>query len=153
MQSQAQWNIVLHTDIDSDYQAHIATIKNDDGYKLEVYKYTNDVIYLRFNIRESFELLDDEHCPTFQIDKGRLHNRSINDSSCFLQSRSAEYIIGYITDSEVLSPSLYNLINGNKIYYRFLMDNGYYAETSFSLFGSRGMLNKALGKNLLITAN
>jgi hypothetical protein len=42
-------------------------------------------------------------------------------------------------------------MNGNVIYYRFLMDNGDYAETSFSLSGSKSILNDALGENLVVT--
>lgn len=150
-QAQAQWNVVSHTDTDSGHQTRIATIENSDGHKLEIYRDVNDVIRLRFNIRNSFELLADKHCPTFQVDERLLSNRSINDAPCLSQPRWAEYVIGYITDDTVLSLHLHNLMNGNVIYYRFLMDNGNYAETSFSLSGSKGILNGALGENLVVT--
>jgi hypothetical protein len=42
-------------------------------------------------------------------------------------------------------------MNGNVIYFRFLMGNENYAETSFSLSGSKAILNAALGKDLVVT--
>ena len=149
--AQTQWKIMSHTDTDSGYQTRIATIENDGGYKLEIYRDINDVIRLRFNIRNSFELFANKQCPTFQVDERQLSNRSINDAPCLSQPRWAEYVIGYITDSTVLSLPLHNLMNGNVIYYRFLMDNENYAETSFSLSGSKTVLNTALGEDLVVT--
>ncbi len=111
----------------------------------------NDVIRLRFNIRNSYELLANKQCPTFQVDERQLSNRSINDAPCLSQPRWAEYVIGYITDKSVLSLPLHNLMNGNVIYFRFLMGNENYAETSFSLSGSKAMLNGALGNDLVVT--
>ena len=150
-QARAQWNIVSHTDTDSGYQTRIATIENNDGNKLEIYRDVNDVVRLRFNIRNSFELLAKKQCPTFQVDKRQLSNRSFNDALCLSQPRWAEYVIGYITDKTVLSQPLHNLMNGNVIYFRFLMNNENYAETSFPLSGSKAILNAALGKDLVVT--
>jgi len=150
-QARAQWNIVSHTDTDSGYQTRIATIENNDGNKLEIYRDVNDVVRLRFNIRNSFELLARKQCPTFQVDKRQLSNRSVNDALCLSQPRWAEYVIGYITDKKVLSQPLHNLMNGNVIYFRFLMNNENYTETSFPLSGSKAILNAALGKDLVVT--
>lgn len=150
VQSQAQWEVMSHTDTDSGYQTRIAMVENDDSYKLEIYRDVNDVIRLRFNIRNGYELLANKHCPTYQVDERQLSNRSINDAPCLSQPLWAEYVIGYITENNVLSLPLHNLMNGNVIYYRFLMNNGNYAETSFSLSGSKTILNGALGENLVV---
>ena len=149
-QSHAQWNVVTHTDTDSGAQMSVATITNNDNYKLEIYKDSNNVIRLRFNIRDSYDLLTIKQCPTFQVDKRKLSNRSINDAPCISQPRWAEYVMGYISDNEVVSLPLHNLMNGNVIYYRFIFENGNYAETSFSLSGSKNILLSALGRNLTI---
>jgi len=151
LQAQTQWNIMSHTDTDSGLQTLVATIENEEGYKLEIYRDANDVIRSRFNIRNSYDLIAVKQCPTSQVDERVLSNRSINDAPCISQPRWAEYVIGYITDDKVLSLPLHNLMNGNVIYYRFLLKNGSYAETFFSLYGSKEILNTALGKNLVIT--
>lgn len=151
VQSQAQWEVTSHTDTDSGNETRLATIENDDGFKQEIYRDVNDVIRLRFNIRNGYELLANKQCPTFQVDDRQLSNRSINDAPCLSQPRWAEYVIGYITEDTVLSLPLHNLMNGNVIYYRFLMNNGNYTETSFSLSGSKAILNSVLGENLVVT--
>ena len=149
--AQSQWNVMSHTDTDSGVQTRIATIENEEGYKLEIYRDANDVVRSRFSIRNSYDLIAVKQCPTSQVDERVLSNRSINDATCILQPRWAEYVIGYITDDRVLSLPLHNLMNGNVIYYRFLLKNGTYGETSFSLSGSKDILNTALGKNLVVT--
>ena len=143
-----QWNVMTHTDTDSGLQMRVATIENEEGFKLEIYRDTKDVIRIRFNIRDSYDLLASKQCPTFQVDDRKLDNRSINDAPCISQPRWAEYVMGYVTDDKVLSLPLHNLMNGNSIYYRFLLKNGNYGETSFSLSGSKSILNATLGKNL-----
>ena len=150
-QSQAQWNLVSHTDTDSGMQTRVATIENEDGFKLEIYRDANDVIRSRFNIRNSYDLLAIKHCPTFQIDERELSNRSINDAHCLSQARWSEYVLGYISDNEVFSLPLHNLMNGNVIYYRFLLRNGNYGETSFSLSGSKSVIYTSLGNDLVVT--
>lgn len=149
-QIQAQWDVMSHTDTDSGVQTRVATIENEEGYKLEIYRDANDVVRTRFNIRNSYDLLAIKHCPTYQVDKRELNNRSINDAPCLSQSRWSEYVIGYISDDKVLSLPLHNLMNGNVIYYRFLLRNGNYGETSFSLSGSKGVIYSSLGNNLVV---
>ena len=37
-QLQAMWDIVSHTDINFGRQINVATIENEEGYKLEIYR-------------------------------------------------------------------------------------------------------------------
>jgi len=53
-------------------------------------------------------------------------------------------------DNEVVSLPLHNLMNGNVIYYRFVLKYGNYAETSFSLSGSKNVSLSVLGSDLSI---
>ena len=149
-QLQAKWGVMSHTDTDSGLQTRVATIENEEGYKLEIYRDANDVIRTRFNIRDSYDLLAAKQCPTFQVDKRELSNRSINDAPCISQARWSEHVIGYITDEQVLSLPLHNLMNGNVIYYRFILQNGSYGETSFSLSGSKSVIYNSIGKDLSV---
>jgi len=150
VQAQPQWNVMSHTDTDSGLQTRVATVQNEEGYRLEIYRDSNDVIRSRFNIRDSYDLLAIKQCPTFQVDERKFSNRSINDAPCLSQPRWAEYIMGYIADNKVSSLPLHNIMNGNVIYYRFLLRNRTYAETSFSLSGSKNILFSALGRDLTI---
>ena len=99
----------------------------------------------------SYNRLDGKTCPTFQVDKRPPQNRSINDAPCLFQAPWAEFIIGYITDDQVTSTSMHNLLNGKTITFRFILQNSGYAETSFSLNGSKRVLMEVLGKNLVVS--
>ena len=101
-------------------------------------------------MRNGYDLLITRQCPTFQVDGRELSNRSINDARCISQARWSEYVIGYVIDEKVLSRPLHNLMNGNVIYYRFILQNGSYNETSFSLSGSRNVIHSSIGKDLSV---
>ncbi len=148
--AQADWQVMSHTDTDSGLQTRVAMIENADHYKLEIYRDTNNAIRLRFNIRDSYDVLASKRCPSYQVDERELSNRSINDAPCISQPRWAEYVMGYIDNQKVISVPLHNLMNGKVVYYRFLLKNGSYGETTFSLAGSKRILNTALGENLTV---
>ena len=149
-QLRALWNKMSHTNMDPGLQTDVATIENEERYKLEIYRDANDVIRSRFNIRNGYDLLAAKQCPTFQVGERELSNRSINNALCISQARWSEHVLGYITDEKVLSLPLRNLMNGNVIYYRFILQNGSCGETSFSLSGSKSVIYNSIGKDLSI---
>ena len=152
VQAQTEWIVVPHTDTDTGLQTSIATMKNEAGYKIEIYIDSNDAVRKRFSIRDGHDLLATKQCPTFQVDKNKSTNRSTNNATCISQPRWAEYILGYISHRSLykrLSP-LYSIIHGDVIYFRFLLKDGGYAQTLFSLHGSNKAVHSALGKNLFV---
>lgn len=146
----AEWDIVTHTNIDNDVQTKVAHTENSDGYSLEIYRDANDVIRARFSMHNNLNRLDEKNCPTHQVDKRDNGNTSINDAPCIAHRKWAEFVLGYITGKEVTSKFLHNIMNGSKITFRFILENSGYAETSFSLMGSKRVLTDALGSNLKV---
>ena len=131
-------------------ETQVAHTENKDGYSLEIYRDANDVIRTRFNMNP-LDRLGDRNCPTFQVDGRPAGNRSINDAPCISQGAWAEFVLGYITDDKVTSTTMHNLMNGNNITYRFILQETGYAETTFSLAGSKRVLLDVLGKNLVVS--
>jgi len=80
-------------------------------------------------------------------------NRSINDALCLLNYQWVEFVLGYIENNEIKSTALHNMMNGNKITYRFILESGGYDETEFSLSGSKRILTNILGNNLTVRTN
>ncbi len=146
----AEWDIVTHTNIDSDVQTKVAQTENSDGYSLEIYRDANDVIRTRFSMHNNLNRQDGKYCPTYQVDKRNSENTSINDAPCIAHRKWAEFVLGHITDKEVTSTFLHNIMNGSKISFRFILENSGYAETAFSLMGSKRALTDALGADLKI---
>lgn len=141
---------MTHTNTDDNLQIQVAHTVNKDGYALEIYRDANGAIRSRLSMNNNLNRLNDKNCPTYQVDKRGLQNRSINDAPCLAHRQWSEFILGYIIDNEVTSTLLHNLMNGNTITYRFILDNDGYAETSFSLTGSKRRMMEALGQDLVV---
>jgi hypothetical protein len=146
----AEWDIVTHTNIDSDVQTKVAHTENSEGYSLEIYRDANKVIRARFSMLNNLNRLDGKNCPTYQVDKRKPENTSINDAPCIAHRKWGEFILGYISGEEVTSTFLHNIMNGSKITFRFILENSGYTETAFSLLGSKRTLTEALGSNLKV---
>ena len=146
----AEWNIVTHTNTDSNFKTMIAHTENAEGYTLEIYRDGNGAVRSRFSMNNNNNRLDSKLCPTYQVDSRPALNRSINDAACISHQKWAEFVLGYVIDNKVTSTLLHNIMNGNKISYRFSLDPYGYAETSFSLIGSKRTLTDALGHDVAV---
>ena len=130
----------------------VAFTRNEDGYALEIYKDSVNAIRSRFTVRDGLLVLTDKSCPTWQIDRNKASNRSVNEAPCLSNAHWAEFVLGYIEDSRVASQPLLSIMNGINITYRFRLQSGDYRETSFSLAGSKRALTEAIGTNVAVSA-
>ena len=147
----AGWDIISSSDSFSNNPTQIAYTENEQGYSLEIYRDGVGAIRSRFSLNRPLDQLAERHCPTFQIDTRLIGNRSINDAPCITDMDWSEFVLGYVNDEEVKSPKLYALVNGITITYRYMLDNGSYEETSFSLSGSKRATLTVIGGNINIT--
>ena len=146
----AEWRVITHTDTDTNIETRVAYEENESGYTLEIYKDAVGAVRSRFALVSRLSQLADHNCPTFQIDERRPKNRSINEAPCIPDKHWAEFILGYIEDNEITSSPLNALMNGKQITYRFILMNGGYKETTFSLIGSKKAMITVLGDRLRI---
>lgn len=151
--SMAEWKVVTHTDTDSNTTTQVAYTKNNDGYSLEIYKDSVGAIRSRFSLNTALDTFIKRSCPTYQVDTRLLDNRSINDAPCLTDLGWSEFIMGYITDdsNDVASKRLNAIMNGSTITFRFMLENGSYKETQFSLAGSKRATLSVIGTNINIT--
>jgi len=147
----AEWNIITHNDLDTNTTTSIAIIKNDSGHTLEIYKDSVEAVRARFTLNQELIRFPDNFCPTFQIDNGKPTNRSLNDAPCLSGRTWAEFILGYIENTQIRSPAIAGLMNGVGLRFRFLLENGDYRETLFSLRGSKRAMSAALGTSVSVT--
>jgi len=148
---QADWSVITHTDADSNTETQVAYTKNEDGYSLEIYKDSVGAIRSRFSLNTKLDKMAKRSCPTYQIDSRLLDNRSINDAPCLTDLAWSEFIFGYTENNKVVSKKLNALMNGSTIVFRFILENGSYKQTEFSLSGSKKATLSALGSNITIT--
>ncbi len=144
----AEWNIITHNDLDANVITSVAIIKNEKGYTLEIYKDSVDAVRGRFTLTQGLIRFPDNFCPTFQIDSGQPRNRSINDAPCLAGDTWAEFILGYVENGQVNSSAIAGVMNGVVLRFRFLLEQGDYRETLFSLSGSKRAVSAALGEGV-----
>ena len=147
----AEWKVVTHTDTNSQTNTQVAYTQNKEGYSLEIYKDSVGAIRSRFSLSTALDKFAKRSCPTYEIDTRLLDNRSINDAPCLTELSWSEYILGYITDNNITSGRLNALMNGEIVTFRFMLENGSYKETQFSLAGSKRATLGVLGNNITIT--
>ena len=146
----AEWKVITHTDTNSNTKTQVAYTENEDGYSLEIYKDSVGAIRSRFSLNTALDMFAKRTCPTYQIDLKLLDNRSINDAPCLTELAWSEFILGYISNNNVTSVRLNALMNGSTITYRFMLENGGYKETQFSLAGSKRATSSVLGSDITI---
>ena len=69
------WDVITHTDTNSDIETQVAYSKNKDGYSLEIYKDNVGAIRSRFSLNSALDMFAKHTCPTYQIDSRSLDNR------------------------------------------------------------------------------
>ncbi len=147
----AEWKVITHTDINNDTQTQVAYSQNEDGYSLQIYKDSVGAIRSRFSLNTALDMFAKRTCPTYQIDTRMIDNRSINDAPCLTDTAWSEFVLGYVNNFNVTSEKLNALMNGSIVTFRFMLDNGNYMETQFSLAGSKRATLSVLGNNITIT--
>lgn len=145
----AEWNVITHTDTNN-IQTQVAFTENDEGYTLEIYRDNVGAIRSRFSLNAPLEILVKHSCPTYQVDTRLLDNRSINDAPCITDLAWSEFVLGYVNDNTVTSGRLNALMNGTTVTFRFMLENGTYKETKFSLAGSKRATLAVIGNNITI---
>lgn len=148
----AEWRVVDHRETGTGVETTIAATTNLDGYTLEMYRDVVGAIRGRFTLTPGLTRLYKNSCPTFQIDRGPAVNRSINNAPCLAAEQWAEFVLGYVSDHQVVSPRLLSFMNGNSITFRFRLASGNYRDTEFSLLGSKRSMTAAIGSDINVTA-
>lgn len=147
----AEWKVITHTDTNNNSETQVAYSQNEEGYSLEIYKDSVGAIRTRFSLNSALDTFAKRSCPTYQIDSRMLDNRSINDAPCLTNLAWSEFVLGYISSEIVNSERLNALMNGSTVTFRFMLDNGSYKETQFSLAGSKRATLSVLGTNITIS--
>jgi hypothetical protein len=145
----AQWAVATDTKAPNDEPIQVAYTTNSEGYTLEIYMDSNLMIRSRFTLKDGMLKLEDNSCPTFQIDNGMANNKSINGDTCISNLQWAEFIFGNIQNGTINSSILLAFMDGITLTFRFRLENGDYRETKFSLSGSKRSMTSIIGDHVI----
>ena len=148
--SLAQWAVAADTKTPNDEPIQVAYTTNSEGYTLEIYMDSNLMIRSRFTLNDGMLKLENNSCPTFQIDNGMANNKSIDGETCLSNNQWAEFIFGNIQNGTINSSILLAFMDGITLTFRFRLENGDYRETKFSLSGSKRSITSIIGENVIV---
>lgn len=148
--AQAEWSVITHANPNDNSDTQVAYTQNEEGYSLEIYKDNGGAIRTRFSLSEALDMFAKRSCPTYQIDSRLPDNRSVNDAPCLTDLIWSEFVLGYTENYIVSSKKLNALMNGSIVTFRFMLENGTYKETNFSLIGSKRATFSALGPDISV---
>ena len=148
---QAEWTAIKDP-ANPNSQTLVARTSNVDGYRLEIYQDSVNAVRGRFTLPDGLLKFKGKSCPTYQIDRNVPKNRSINEAFCLSSGNWSEYILGYVTNQHITSPTLLSIMNGINIVFRFQLENGDYRETQFSLAGSKRAMVTIFGEDITVSA-
>ena len=126
---------------------------NNVGGKLKIFRRNDSHAVLEFKIGPRFSGLSRLGCPTFQITPETIFHHFDVGQACYLESSSATYDLGPIHDGIQPPRTVHALMNGEKVIFRYLAQDGMYHEMDFSLTLSKQILSRALGIDTQSTSN
>jgi hypothetical protein len=122
------------------------------GNEVSVYRDHAGQVYLEFRPQGGFSRLARNSCPTFQIDRRTPLNHPALGAGCLIEDNRAIYTLATLSDRTLVSRPVYDLMNGNRVAFRYLTENGAYREHVFSLERSADAIRGALRRDLRIRA-
>ena len=145
----AQWHTEQVTVEEEGVQVNTATVANESGYRFRVYRSGDSLVRGQFTIPEGFERLSPDTCPTWQVDKRFLISTAAG-AECRMGNWHADFVIGAIDGSRVLSTELERVMKGTRLTFRYRIEGAGYRETSFGLRGSRRRIQAILGERIRV---
>ncbi len=145
--STAEWMIEEIARPAGDGTDNIAVVENPAGYRLEIYKNDDGVVYGSFTLRTGFDTFAKGSCPTFRVDEGRAINLTRNTDHCKRKGNRTEFVAGIIESDQIKSLVLLQLMNGSRVVFRYQLKNVGYQETGFELQRSKQALAEVIGSN------
>lgn len=146
----AQWTFHrVNAEANPDYAQAVQV--NEAGGEIKVFRDAEAQVFLEFKITPGFSGLSRSSCPTFQIDRHiPMHYFNV-EKSCHVEAARVVYDLGQIRDNVLTSLVVHRLMNGVKVAFRYLTQDGTYHESRFALSRSKEALTSALGVDTQIT--
>lgn len=157
----AKWEVETRTDSMTDDEITTASVQNESGHTLSVYirdtiafGETKSAVWAAFRLsKTSADLIGSENLPVYRVDKKDPHdlqnNKTITETSdgamttYLWEPKWVQWQIYHGQNEVVSDGSLYELMSGGSVVFRYYLPTGGYKETSFTLEGSRDAIQRA----------
>lgn len=148
----ARWSVVTETFTDAAAGAGVARVENASGHSFRIYRDGGGLVRAVLGLgKRRLEGFAPDHCPTLQVDDGVPVVPPTGATSCLLDETRARFSLGRIEDGRVVvSDVLLELMNGDRLIFRYRTRVGDYRETEFTLLGSMHAVSDSLGADVRV---
>ena len=137
-----QWRVAQETPAGIGKRINIAIVENDSGSSLRLFNDETQTVRGIFTIRDGFDTIDADVCPTYRVDNREPRRVSFEEGRCRVLPRQAVFTLGKTGQGR--NRQLHRIMNGDSIAIRYRLAGGNYRETTFTLRGSKYALTTAV---------
>ena len=148
----ADWRVAKEQVSPDEPSFRVALVENDSGHSLKIYQDVDGMVRGIFTIRDGFDTLAENICPTYRIDERTPASLATQGQSCQTDSKHSYFPLGTLQDDQIRSNALLQLMNGTYVLFRYHLRSVGYRETRFSLGRSKQILLEVLGQNVAVLA-
>ena len=150
----ANWEFVERRDAMTDELVREARTRNLAGFELRVFRMASGKVYALFRLPDaSTDVLSATRYPMYRIDQhkpqdlenDRVLARVLNERPIFEEPKWVQFLVWHGSDPYPTSGTLFDLMHGQRIVFRYYLFTGGYKETEFSLDGAHDAVVRALG--------
>lgn len=152
----ADWKVDSHVDAMTDETKKKAIVENERGHSFYIYRLSEGgPVWGNFSLsKKMFEQVDWKKPPIYRIDKNEPVNlakmKETQEMGLGIQAYEWEpkwvnFLIWHGKTDEGIANNLVQLMEGNKVVFRYYLSTGGYKDTSFSLEGADSAISEAIG--------
>ena len=151
----ADWTVNTSVDAMTDEKKKVAIVKNDLGHTFSIYRISKGgAVWGNFSLSDKmFDQVDWKKPPIYRIDKNKpidLSSMKKLQDTFGVQAYSWEpkwvnFLIWHGKEDEGISENIVNLMEGEKVVFRYYLSTGGYKDTTFTLKGAAPAISEAIG--------
>jgi hypothetical protein len=146
------WTVETKTDSMTDQIRRSATVKNEQGFRLSIYRVESGAVWALFALPEAGSDVLGSRLPMLRIDKKQPQNlddsRQVEGLAGFSFAKSEPKWVNFLLwhgKGEPNTGTLRDLMDGQVVVFRYWLFTGGYKETSFALATAKEAIATALG--------
>ena len=143
----AQWSAV---ESDKAANGREAMVKSDYDARISIWLDKENILFAQFELASGLIALDEQICPTFQIDLNVINNLTAAEHRCEVSGAQVRFQLTQAQDNTIDSPLLLQFMNGSRVIVRYRLKHAGYGAQTFSLKGSKQALINVFGDDITV---
>jgi hypothetical protein len=148
----AQWSVISSVDTMTDEKKLSATTKNEAGYRMQIYRIKNNgPVWINFETPANTTDMFASKPLMYRVDKNKPYTVDLTNSLAKYGIVNSEwnpkwvnFLVWHGKESSSSSPILSELMQGNKLVFRYGVATGGFKDVEFDLVGAEDAIKNAI---------